>query len=94
MAQDIMTSEEAAAYLRVGVDTLKRKARAGEVPAAKVGRRWRFRRAELDAWLGRGGDRYDLRVDEGLAAVVAERVADGGEEAGQPLEEFLQERGL
>jgi len=55
MAQDMMTSREAADYLRLGVDTLKRKARAGDVPAAKTGRKWLFRKADLDAWLGQGG---------------------------------------
>ena len=94
MAQEIMTSAEAAQYLRLGIDTLKRKARAGDIPAAKIGRSWRFRKPELDAWLSVGGDRYERMVDEGLGIVMRERMADPANEKGMPLEEFLRERGL
>jgi diguanylate cyclase (GGDEF)-like protein/excisionase family DNA binding protein len=43
--------EAAAAFLAVPVRTLYRLAQRGEVPAAKVGRTWRFSRALLDAHL-------------------------------------------
>jgi diguanylate cyclase (GGDEF)-like protein/excisionase family DNA binding protein len=44
--------EAAAGYLAIPVRTLYRLAQRGEVPAAKVGRTWRFRRSLLDAHLG------------------------------------------
>jgi len=71
-----MTPAEAAAYLRLGVETVKRKARAGQLPACKTGRKWLFLRSELDAWLKAGGTRYEAAVDRGLATVAQERAKD------------------
>ena len=42
-----------AAYLGVSERTVYNKVRAGELPAAKVGRLWRVRPADLEAWLSR-----------------------------------------
>lgn len=53
MLADTMGTHEAAAYLRLHPRTLERKARAGLVPAARTGRKWLFRRSELDAWTRR-----------------------------------------
>ena len=75
---NVMTSAEAADYLRLGVDTVKRKARAGELPAAKTGRKWVFRRADLDAWLSAGGSRYDRLVDRGLLDAAGQAMAEEG----------------
>jgi excisionase family DNA binding protein len=47
----IVTIEEAADYLRIHPLTARRLARYGELPAFKVGRQWRIKRALLDAWL-------------------------------------------
>ena len=43
--------EQAAELLRLHPDTLKKKAQRREVPALKVGKRWRFRASLLDAWV-------------------------------------------
>jgi len=40
----------AAELLQIHPDTLKKKTRAGEIPGRKVGRRWKYRLSELDAW--------------------------------------------
>ncbi len=53
--QDVMTAEQAAEYLQTSVYTVKRHAREGTIPAAKLGREWRFLRSELEAWLSAGG---------------------------------------
>lgn len=45
--RDVLTSEEAAALLRVSRKTLYRLARNRELPGTKVGRSWRFHRADL-----------------------------------------------
>ncbi|HEX9093898.1 MAG TPA: helix-turn-helix domain-containing protein [Coriobacteriia bacterium] len=43
-----------AAYLGVTERTVYNKVRAGVLPAVKVGRLWRVRPTDLEAWLGRG----------------------------------------
>lgn len=53
--RDVLTLDEAAAYLRVHPRTLRTKASKGEVPAAKIGRVWRFHRNQLERWILEGG---------------------------------------
>jgi excisionase family DNA binding protein len=77
---DIMTTQEVAEYLRTSVETIKRMARRGALPAAKLGRNWRFRKADIDDWLETGGSAYEKQVDEGLAAVTRERMQTAREE--------------
>jgi len=52
---DVLTLDEAAAYLRVHPRTLRMKASEGQIPAAKIGKVWRFHRPQLEEWLKRGG---------------------------------------
>lgn len=47
----IMTPPEAADYLRISRTKLYRLARAGKLPACKLGRTWRFRYADLYEFL-------------------------------------------
>ena len=51
--QDWLTTEEAAEYLQVHVETMRRWGRTGAIPAAKLGNRggFRFRRQDLDGFL-------------------------------------------
>lgn len=49
-----MTSDEVISVLRVNARTLYRLIRSGDFPAVRVGRQWRFRRSDLEAWLNRG----------------------------------------
>ena len=53
MVADVMTVSEVARYLRVNPQTVYRKAKAGELPALRIGRAIRFRKEELDASLKR-----------------------------------------
>jgi excisionase family DNA binding protein len=46
-----LTSEEVLHSLKVTPRTLYRLIHAGELPAVRVGRQWRFRRADLESWL-------------------------------------------
>jgi excisionase family DNA binding protein len=49
---EILTVKEAAAYLRVPVETMRQWRYKGTGPGhAKVGRHIRYRQAELDRWL-------------------------------------------
>ena len=53
MTRDILTVREAADYLRISEDTVRRLLRAGRLPGRKVGlRQWRIRRVDLDEFLG------------------------------------------
>jgi len=47
----VMTSGEAAEYLKMHVKTVCRLAKEGKIPAKKVGSEWRFLRSVLDNWL-------------------------------------------
>ena len=49
--QMIMTVREVAGYLRMHEMTIYRMARHGEIPAYKVGNRWRFNRQRIERWL-------------------------------------------
>lgn len=55
MDDTFLTVEEIVAYLRVHERTVYRLLKSGELPAVRVGRQWRVRRAALDAWLEKKG---------------------------------------
>lgn len=46
-----LTTDEVLAYLQVNLRTVYRLIEAGKLPAVRVGRQWRFRRRDVDAWL-------------------------------------------
>ena len=46
-----LTTDEVLGYLRVNLRTVYRLIKAGKIPAVRVGRQWRFRKSDLDAWL-------------------------------------------
>jgi len=48
---EVMTSVEAAEYLKMHVKTVCRLAKEKKIPAKKVGSEWRFLRSVLDKWL-------------------------------------------
>ena len=48
---DILTIREVADYLRITEKTAYRLAGSEKLPGFKVGGSWRFRRAEIDAWI-------------------------------------------
>ncbi len=47
--------DEIAAYLGVSRDTVYAWLNKREMPGHKVGRLWKFKRAEVDAWVRGGG---------------------------------------
>ena len=50
-ATEVMTSIEAAEYLKMHVKTVCRLAKEKKIPAKKVGSEWRFMRSVLDRWV-------------------------------------------
>ena len=65
-----LTTEEVLEYLQVNLRTVYRLIKAGKIPAVRVGRQWRFRKADIDLWLesqqtgaaGRGGGHEALEA--------------------------------
>ena len=55
MADRLMTVGEVAEYLRVKRSTVYKWAKDGKIPAAKVGRLWRFDRGQIETWVKGGG---------------------------------------
>jgi len=47
-ANIIMTAEDVAKYLKITPATVYRLAQKGELPGAKIGRVWRFRKEAID----------------------------------------------
>ena len=47
---EIMTAQEVAQYLRLAEATIYKLAQAGDIPAVKVGRTWRFKKELIDEW--------------------------------------------
>jgi excisionase family DNA binding protein len=58
MDETFLTTDEVIDYLQVNLRTVYRLIKAGKLPAVRVGRQWRFRKRDIDAWLdsqrGRG----------------------------------------
>jgi excisionase family DNA binding protein len=80
-----LTTEEVLEYLQVNLRTVYRLIKAGKIPAVRVGRQWRFRKADIDLWLeGRqttAASRLGGTGDAGPAGTGAEPAprADTGE---------------
>jgi excisionase family DNA binding protein len=51
MDESFLTTEEVLDYLQVNLRTVYRLIKAGRIPAVRVGRQWRFRKLDIDAWL-------------------------------------------
>ncbi len=48
--EDIMTLEEIAKYLKLKPQTIYVWAQEGKIPAAKLGKEWRFKKTIIDKW--------------------------------------------
>jgi excisionase family DNA binding protein len=89
---DIMTLEEVARYLKLKPQTVYKWAQEEQIPAAKLGKEWRFRRSILDEWidtsiiLSKGG--FDLLLRSSQVAV--QQRALSGPEVDQLLKESME----
>lgn len=50
----ILTMDELASYLKLSKSTLYKLAVENKVPGQKIGKRWRFHKDAIDAWLANG----------------------------------------
>jgi excisionase family DNA binding protein len=57
MADQILTLKEVAAYLKLTEKTAYRLASEKKLPGFKVGGSWRFKSADLEAWIKQQKDR-------------------------------------
>lgn len=64
-----LTTEEVLEYLQVNLRTVYRLIKAGKIPAVRVGRQWRFRKRDIDAWL----DTQRPRWERAPSTAVADR---------------------
>ena len=62
---EIMTLEEVAEYLRLKPQTIYTWVQKKKIPAAKLGKKWRFKRSLIDAW-------YLQHIDEKFQNLVDE----------------------
>ena len=51
--------EEAANHLGVTKDTIRNWIKKTDIPAHKIGKLWKFKRSELDAWVKSGKSAID-----------------------------------
>ena len=49
--EQILTLQELSAHLKIAPKTLYGYAQRGTIPGIKIGSAWRFRKADIDAWL-------------------------------------------
>ena len=63
--EEILTLEEVAKYLKVKPQTIYTWAQSGKIPAAKLGKEWRFRKSVIDKQA-----EYDLLKNNALCMVV------------------------
>jgi excisionase family DNA binding protein len=68
-----LTTEEVLEYLQVNLRTVYRLIKAGKIPAVRVGRQWRFRKRDIDAWL----DTQRPRGDRSAAVADKPAARDG-----------------
>ena len=79
-----LTTEEVLEYLQVNLRTVYRLIKAGKIPAVRVGRQWRFRKRDIDAWLDSQrprGDRPAARNHRHRFATRRQRVLVVDDEA-------------
>ena len=48
-----LTTEEVLDYLQINVRTIYRMVKRGDIPAVRVGRQWRFKKRDIDAFLAK-----------------------------------------
>lgn len=94
MSSEILTAKEAAEYLKLSIETVKAKAREGQMPAMKIGREWRFSQRQLLAWIEDASWPPEELVDIGIIRAVDELRATATEDELVDWEDAKVELGL
>lgn len=66
---EIMTIEEVAGYLKLKPQTIYTWAQNGKIPAAKLGKEWRFKRSVIDRW-------FDQHIDQKFSGFISTGTSD------------------
>jgi excisionase family DNA binding protein len=61
MEDEILTIKEVAAYLKLTEKTAYRLAAEKKLPGFKVGGSWRFKKSELEKWIGKQSKQEEAR---------------------------------
>ena len=88
MAEDLMTAPELAKYLKVELRTVYRYLKDAELPAIRMGGRWRFRKEDIDRWLLNHAPQHAHRLQQPRILVV-----DDDETFRSLLDDFFQTKG-
>ena len=67
-----MTLEEVAAYLKVKPQTIYTWAQEKRIPAAKLGKEWRFKKSIIDEWFNQHIDKKFRHIVEGTTGSEGE----------------------
>ena len=65
MNDEILTLKEVAEYLKLAEKTAYRLATEGKLPGFKIGGRWRFKQADVAAWISERMSEKPTCADKG-----------------------------
>ena len=80
---ELMTLEEVASYLRVTKKTIYRLLERRNIPATRVGHKWRFDKATIDVWLSQNSTKAAANIlviddDETICSLFKDTLEDAG----------------
>ena len=61
-SREVMNVRQASQYLGISPDTLYRYITEGEIPAFKLGNRWKFKKTVLDRWMEKQSTQHEGRA--------------------------------
>ncbi len=83
-SDEVLTAQQAAEFLGAHVETIRRMARKGSIPAFKIGKDWRFRKTSLMTW---------SEINPGIKKRINILVIDDDAGACQLMRRFLEPQG-
>ena len=88
---EVMTVEEVARHLKLKPQTVYKWAQEGQIPGAKLGKEWRFRRRIIDEWIDNA-----ILLSRGGFNLLQQQTQLGAQRAGlseKDLERLIEELG-
>jgi molybdopterin-binding protein len=77
MSDELLTAEQAGRLLHLHVKRVQGLARTGRLPGSRIGRKWLFRRSDLERMLGRAAEPARAAVPAGLESLSARNHLQG-----------------